>query len=103
MKTKTLGYTIERLNREPQHQPTFEETYQLMVERAKLLIKRTKDLFWSLMFNGRKYELMYEDMHMANIRNAMKRKRSKVMYSQWSQANAPKESISETLYLGGCI
>ena len=100
--TKTLGYTIQRLEREPQQQPTFNQIYELMVERAKIACKRTKDLFWSLMYNGRKYEAMYEDKHLANIRQAMKRKRNKVMYAQWggSQSDINTQQVINDLRFG---
>ena len=82
MKTKTLGYTIQRLDREPQQQqPTF-------AEMCKMVWQRLKDVVWSLTFNGRKYDEMYEEY-----------KPVSKLYEQWSQESFERNKLQHIAYL----
>ena len=89
MKTnKTIGYTIAKLDRTPGRnlsttEIVIQKTYKAFIHLGKVLM--------SMMENGQKQLIRIEGERMKHIIEVSRRKRTKVMYKQWSN---PEEEIN---------
>jgi hypothetical protein len=86
--TKTIGYTLVKLDRSMTPIPS---TTEIVVEKVKKAIIHLGKVFMSMMENGHKQLIRIEGERMKHIIEVSRRKRTKVMYKQWSN---PEQDIN---------
>ena len=83
-RTKTLGYTLAKLDRSMT--PTLSTT-EIVVEKTKKAMIHLGKVLMSMMENGQKQLIRIEGERMKHIIEVSRRKRTKVMYKQWGNPN----------------
>jgi flagellar biosynthesis chaperone FliJ len=78
--TKTIGYTLAKLDRSMT--PTLSTT-EIVVEKVKKALIHLGKVLMSMMENGQKQLIRIEGERMKHIIEVSRRKRTKVMYKQW--------------------
>ena len=81
MKTKTISYISGKLDRSMT--PT-QSTTDIVLEKVKKAMIHIGKVIISMMENGQKQLIRIEGERMKHIIEVSRRKREKVMYSQWS-------------------
>jgi hypothetical protein len=82
--TKTIGYTLAKLDRSMT--PTLSTT-EIVVEKVKKAFIHLGKVLMSMMENGHKQLIRIEGERMKHIIEVSRRKRTKVMYKQWGNPN----------------
>lgn len=93
MKTHTISYVSGKLDRS--NTPT-ESTTQIVLTKTRKFMVRLGELVLSMVENGHKQIIRIEGERMKHIIEVSRRKRTKVMYDQWS---APKDDEINTQQL----
>ena len=88
MKTKTISYVSGKLDRSMT--PT-QSTTEIVREKLKKAMIHFGKVVLSMMENGQKQLIRIEGERMKHIIEVSRRKRTKVMYKQWSN---PEEEIN---------
>jgi len=88
MKTKTISYVSGKLDRSMT--PT-QSTTEIVREKVKKAMIHLGKVILSMMENGQKQLIRIEGERMKHIIEVSRRKRTKVMYKQWSN---PEEEIN---------
>jgi hypothetical protein len=88
MKTKTISYVSGKLDRSMT--PT-QSTTEIVREKVKKAMIHLGKVVLSMMENGQKQLIRIEGERMKHIIEVSRRKRTKVMYKQWSN---PEEEIN---------
>ena len=88
MKTKTISYVSGKLDRSMT--PT-QSTTEIVREKVKKAMIHIGKVILSMMENGQKQLIRIEGERMKHIIEVSRRKRTKVMYKQWSN---PEEEIN---------
>ena len=88
MKTKTISYVSGKLDRSMT--PT-QSTTEIVREKLKNAMIHFGKVVLSMMENGQKQLIRIEGERMKHIIEVSRRKRTKVMYKQWSN---PEEEIN---------
>jgi hypothetical protein len=83
-RTKTIGYTLAKLDRSMT--PTLSTT-EIIVEKVKKALIHLGKVLMSMMENGHKQLIRIEGERMKHIIEVSRRKRTKVMYKQWGNPN----------------
>ena len=83
-RTKTIGYTLAKLDRSMT--PTLSTT-EIVVEKVKKAMIHLGKVLMSMMENGHKQLIRIEGERMKHIIEVSRRKRTKVMYKQWGNPN----------------
>ena len=87
----TIGYTIAKLDRTPGRNLS---TTEIVLQKTKQALIHVGKVLMSMMENGQKQLIRIEGERMKHIIEVSRRKRSKVMYEQWS---APTEPSTQQL------
>ncbi len=82
--TKTIGYTLAKLDRSIGKNPS---TTEIVVEKVKKALIHLGKVLMSMMENGHKQLIRIEGERMKHIIEVSRRKRTKVMYKQWGNPN----------------
>lgn len=82
--TKTIGYTLAKLDRSMTPTPS---TTEIVVEKTKKALIHLGKVLMSMMENGHKQLIRIEGERMKHIIEVSRRKRTKVMYKQWGNPN----------------
>lgn len=82
MKTKTISYISGKLDRSMT--PT-QSTTEIVLEKVKKAMIHIGKVIISMMENGQKQLIRIEGERMKHIIEAGRKKREKVMYSQWGE------------------
>lgn len=88
MKTKTISYVSGKLDRSMT--PTLSTT-EIVREKVKKAMIHLGKVVLSMMENGQKQLIRIEGERMKHIIEVSRKKRTKVMYKQWSN---PEEEIN---------
>ena len=88
MKTKTISYVSGKLDRSMT--PTLSTT-EIVREKVKKAMIHFGKVILSMMENGQKQLIRIEGERMKHIIEVSRRKRTKVMYKQWSN---PEQEIN---------
>ena len=88
MKTKTISYVSGKLDRSMT--PT-QSTTEIVCEKVKKAMIHFGKVVLSMMENGQKQLIRIEGERMKHIIEVSRRKRTKVMYKQWSN---PEQEIN---------
>lgn len=88
MKTKTISYVSGKLDRSMT--PTLSTT-EIVREKLKNAMIHLGKVVLSMMENGQKQLIRIEGERMKHIIEVSRRKRTKIMYKQWSN---PEEEIN---------
>jgi phenylpyruvate tautomerase PptA (4-oxalocrotonate tautomerase family) len=88
MKTKTISYVSGKLDRTMGKNLS---TTEIVVEKVKKAMIHLGKVLMSMMENGQKQLIRIEGERMKHIIEVSRRKRTKVMYKQWSN---PEEEIN---------
>ena len=88
MKTKTISYVSGKLDRSMT--PT-QSTTEIVREKVKKAMIHIGKVVLSMMENGQKQLIRIEGERMKHIIEVSRRKRTKIMYKQWSN---PEEEIN---------
>ena len=88
MKTKTISYVSGKLDRSMT--PT-QSTTEIVREKVKNAMIHLGKVVLSMMENGQKQLIRIEGERMKHIIEVSRRKRTKVMYKQWSN---PEQEIN---------
>jgi len=88
MKTKTISYVSGKLDRSMT--PT-QSTTEIVREKLKKAMIHLGKVILSMMENGQKQLIRIEGERMKHIIEVSRRKRTKIMYKQWSN---PEEEIN---------
>jgi hypothetical protein len=86
--TKTIGYTLAKLDRSMTPTPS---TTEIVLEKVKKALIHMAKVLLSMMENGQKQLIRIEGERMKHIIEVSRRKRTKVMYKQWSN---PEDDIN---------
>jgi len=82
--TKTIGYTLAKLDRSMGKNPS---TTEIVLEKVKKALIHLGKVLMSMMENGQKQLIRIEGERMKHIIEVSRRKRTKVMYKQWGNPN----------------
>jgi hypothetical protein len=82
--TKTIGYTLAKLDRSMGKNPS---TTEIVLEKTKKALIHLGKVLMSMMENGHKQLIRIEGERMKHIIEVSRRKRTKVMYKQWGNPN----------------
>jgi hypothetical protein len=82
--TKTIGYTLSKLDRSMTPTPS---TTEIVLEKLKKAIIHFGKVVLSMMENGQKQLIRIEGERMKHIIEVSRRKRTKIMYKQWGNPN----------------
>ena len=88
MKTKTISYVSGKLDRSMT--PT-QSTTEIVLEKLKKAMIHIGKVVLSMMENGQKQLIRIEGERMKHIIEVSRKKRTKVMYKQWSN---PEQEIN---------
>ena len=88
MKTKTISYVSGKLDRSMT--PTLSTT-EIVLEKLKKAMIHLGKVILSMMENGQKQLIRIEGERMKHIIEVSRKKRTKVMYKQWSN---PEQEIN---------
>jgi len=82
--TKTIGYTLAKLDRSMGKNPS---TTEIVLQKTKKALIHLGKVLLSMMENGQKQLIRIEGERMKHIIEVSRRKRTKVMYKQWGNPN----------------
>jgi len=82
--TKTIGYTLAKLDRSMGKNPS---TTEIVLQKTKKALIHLGKVLMSMMENGQKQLIRIEGERMKHIIEVSRRKRTKVMYKQWGNPN----------------
>ena len=86
--TKTIGYTLAKLDRSMGKNPS---TTEIVLQKTKKALIHLGKVLLSMMENGQKQLIRIEGERMKHIIEVSRRKRTKVMYKQWGN---PEQDIN---------
>ena len=82
--TKTIGYTLAKLDRSMTPKLS---TTEIVLQKTKKAMIHLGKVLMSMMENGQKQLIRIEGERMKHIIEVSRRKRTKVMYKQWGNPN----------------